>query len=356
MTNPRITLITPDYPPQRGGVAVYLSSLVREADGAIEVISEPSTKLSRKFWPRWWPVVGLCRREAKKGRLILVSHVLPFGTAAWIANLVSGARYAVIFHGKDIRLVQSIWKRWLLRRICRRATQLIVNSESTKRDLLSKLGVSDSKTRANPICVLTPGVDDLPLVSHEKAADLLNVNPSDEIVLSITRLVPRKGIDKAILAMAELQQERVVTYVVVGDGPDRPRLESLARDSGVNVRWILNANDEEKWRWFAAADVFLLPAREEPGDIEGFGIAYLEAAQAGIPSIAGKSGGAVEAVLDGTTGLLVDPNSVDEIATAVKRLLEHEGLRTSLGKQAKQRVAAEFRWKDRWAKLDRILK
>jgi phosphatidylinositol alpha-1,6-mannosyltransferase len=95
--------------------------------------------------------------------------------------------------------------------------------------------------------------------------------------------------------------------------------------------------------------------RDEGHDVEGFGIVFLEAAMARTPSIAGRSGGASEAVIHESTGLLVKPTDVDSVEDAVMRLLYDEGLRTKLADQGKKRAEIEFRWEDRWKTLKNLL-
>jgi phosphatidylinositol alpha-1,6-mannosyltransferase len=351
MNKPLITLVTPDYPPARGGVARYLSNLVRAAQGRINVVAPENFEFFWRMWPKWWPLVGLCREQGVSGRLVLVSHVFPVGTAAWLSRLLGGAEYAVIFHGLDLRLVKGTWKRWLFRRITERAKLLIVNSRSTEKDLLLLAPT------ARPL-ILTPGVEAAPPVSREQARSKLNLSSDSQIVLSVARLVPRKGIDVALRAMSLLNFELRTSnfeYVVVGDGPDLERLQNVARDLGINVRWIRHAEDEEKWLWLAAADVFLLPVRDVGDDVEGFGIVFLEAGRVGVPVVAGKSGGAIEAVQAGETGLLIDPHDVEQIAQVVKTLLQNPTYARDMGAKAQKRVQADFDWNSRWHLLEENL-
>lgn len=347
MPNRSITLVTVDYPPKTGGVARYLANLVEASEGRIRVITQDSRRLFRSTWPSWWPMVSMIRNQPADS-VVLVSHVFPVGTAAWISRVFGGPKYAIIFHGLDLRLVKNFWKRFILRRICRSATALLCNSESTKHDLQQLVtGVVST--------MLTPGVEEHHVESRVEARRKFSIDPEAKIVLSISRLIPRKGIDVALRAMGRIQHELPVQYVVLGDGPDRVRLQGVAEETRTAVRWVRNASDEEKWLWLAAADVFLLPVRDEGDDVEGFGIVFLEAAKAGIPSVAGKSGGASEAVRHERTGLVVKPDSVDEIEAAVKKLLQDEGLCTELGKNGRERAEKDFRWEDRWNVLSNIL-
>ena len=359
MIEPNITLITLDYPPEFGGVARYLGSLVKETDGVMSVgvpdghsVDGPGRVETRtmfgRVWPRWWPLVAICRGEKERNRTILVSHVFPVGTAALISKCLGGPDYSVIVHGLDVRLARGTWKRWLLKHICKNAKAVIANSESTKNDLLAIVpGVT--------VTVLTPAVDGAPYPSREDARRMLGIGPDEKVVLTVARLVPRKGVDMSIRAMARIQAKQDVRYVVIGEGSDRERLEQVATKCRTKVTWIRNVSDNEKNTWFGSADVFLLPVREDETDVEGFGIVYLEAAKAGIPSVAGKAGGAGEAVVHERTGLLVNPNHLDDITGDVERLLSDEDLRKTLGQQAKERVERDFRWHDRWAILSSLL-
>jgi len=366
MPTPKITLITIDYPPKRGGVARYLSELVKASEGEMEVIfiNAPSPLFVRGGFsdkaninrspsseegaggvsPRWWQLVPLCLHQ--KGKIILVSHVFPVGTAAWVSKMLGGPEYAVLFHGLDLRMVRGRFKTWLLRQICNNAKAIFMNSHSTRKDALKRI----PQFRTMPK-VITPGAGSIEFFSRQDARRKLAVDQDIPIVISIARLVPRKGIDIALRAMARMQKGKDISYVVIGDGPDRDRLLSIAEESHAHVTWIRDIEDADKWVWLAAADVFLLPVRDEGDDVEGFGIVFLEAALASIPSIAGNSGGAAEAVLDGETGYLVDPNSVEEIVEKVEKVIWHEELRDQLGKRGRLRALNEFDWKDRWDKV-----
>jgi phosphatidylinositol alpha-1,6-mannosyltransferase len=360
MNKDSVTLVTLEYPPKRGGVARYLSELVTAAQGRIRVVaqreggdlSHPRDVETAEFfgpgWPAWRPLIWMCRRERERSRFIFVSHVFPVGTAAWISRMLHGPEYTILLHGLDVRMVTGWWKKCLFALICRDARAVFVNSESTKRDV-AKL------VPGQTVCVLTPGIRDEGYVMRDEARTRLGIESSTELVVSIGRLVPRKGIDFSLRAISRIQSKRNVMYVVIGDGPDAERLEGIANEVRTRVRWIRDASDEETRTWLAAADLFLLPVREDDRDVEGFGIVYLEAALAGIPSVAGRSGGAAEAVLHDQTGLLVHPHRIEEIEAAIVRLLDDVSLRDQFGLNGRLRALSEFRWKDRWEIVRRVL-
>jgi phosphatidyl-myo-inositol dimannoside synthase len=135
-------------------------------------------------------------------------------------------------------------------------------------------------------------------------------------------------------------------YVIVGDGPHRASLEADVQTLGLAdvVHFAGASRSEDLPRWYAAADVFVMPNRPDGVDFEGFGMVFLEAAAAGKPSIGGCSGGVPEAVNDGVTGQLVDGTDVLEIEKAMVALAESRELRARYGSSGRDRVLREFTW------------
>jgi phosphatidyl-myo-inositol dimannoside synthase len=167
------------------------------------------------------------------------------------------------------------------------------------------------------------------------------------LIVTVARLEPRKGIDAVIRAMPEiLARHPQCLYAVAGGGAGRGRLEELAQSLGVGhaVRFLGRISDEEKAALLAVADVFAMPVRREGRSVEGFGLSYLEAAWFGVPSLAGKDGGASDAVLDGQTGLLCDGASQGEVTKGLLALLGDAALRAKLGAAAQERVKRELVW------------
>ncbi|MDD5726140.1 MAG: glycosyltransferase [Patescibacteria group bacterium] len=347
-----------DYPPMRGGVARYLSNLAEASGGQIKLIvplehpgiefRDSSFEIRRaKFWwsgwPKWLPLIKRCL-ELKDG-IIFVSHVVPVGTAAWISSILGGPQYIILFHGTDLQRMRTRWKRWLLRRICRKAIKLVVNSQATAKALKTLVPGSD------PL-VLTPGV--LPnSVQGDKrlVRQKFGISEQTKVILSVCRLVERKGVDTLLQAVAGLQDVTPdLELVIIGQGPYSFQLHQLAELLKVQVRWVEDASDQEVKEWYSAADVFCLPSREALDDVEGFGIVFLEAAMAGLPVIAGRGWGTEEAVVDDVTGLVVPPD-VEHVTGALDKLLNNDQLRRQLGEAGKARAIKDFKWEDRWEML-----
>lgn len=170
-----------------------------------------------------------------------------------------------------------------------------------------------------------------------------------KIILSVGNLVSRKGHDVAI---ASLQQVRSkvphLMYLIIGDGPERGALEQMARDLGVAdiVRFLGKVPDDELPLYYNLCDVFIMASRaqEKERDVEGFGIVFLEANACNKPVIGGRSGGVKEAVEEGVSGLLVDPHSSTDVASALISVLTNDDLARKLGEQGRARVLRDFGW------------
>jgi phosphatidylinositol alpha-1,6-mannosyltransferase len=166
-------------------------------------------------------------------------------------------------------------------------------------------------------------------------------------LLTVTRLVPHKGVDVALDVLGQLRGRGLdVGYMVVGEGPDAGRLARRAADLGLAgaVRWLGAVPQSELPALYAAADAYLGLSRQEGLEVEGFGLALLEASASGIPVIAGASGGTGEIVLDGVTGFRVPPLDVAAAADRVERVLTDPSLARRLGAAGRARAASRFSW------------
>jgi phosphatidyl-myo-inositol dimannoside synthase len=163
-------------------------------------------------------------------------------------------------------------------------------------------------------------------------------------VLGLSRLVPRKGFDVLIDAVAGL--DAGVQLAVGGAGRDAPRLERRAAERAIDgrVTFLGRVPEAELADLYACADVFAMVCRERWGGLEaeGYGIVFVEAAACGVPAVAGRSGGSHEAVVDGETGIVVDPHDVAGVRGALERLLGDAALRARFGSAARTRAVNEL--------------
>lgn len=369
-----VALITLEYPPQVGGIATYLSRLAecfphgtvhalapedrrREKDVHLyDVSSEiPIYRrglLGRFIRPRWLPALywadWLWRKE--KPSIFLVSHLLPMGTVARIMKKRRGVPYAVIVHGMDVALaMEARGKKFAEAKLVLAEAKLVVANSAYTAGLVSGLGVPKEK-----LVIVRPSPHFAPdtVVPAEKSAELrarFGVAFDDFLVLTAGRLVARKGFSTAIEAVALLKERGNgdVKLLVVGDGPERKALEKLAGDKNVTdrVRFAGALADADMPAAFAACEAFAMAPKSAGADVEGFGIVYLEANALGKPVIGSRAGGVPDAVIDGKTGLLVEPGNAKELADAIDRLRTDQALRERLGAEGQRRVRDEFGWK-----------
>src|SRR5262249_23189876 len=195
--------------------------------------------------------------------------------------------------------------------------------------------------------VIPPGVDTdrfrpLGPEARAEARERFGLDQDSTLVLGLSRLVPRKGFDVVIDAVLGLG-DPPVQLAIAGSGRDRARLERRARGNA-NVRFLGRLPDDALTALYGCADVFAMCCRDRWGGIEaeGFGIVFLEAAACAVPAVAGRSGGAHEAVDDGVTGFVVDPRNTDAVRAALGTLCDDADARRRMGEAARARAVAEY--------------
>jgi phosphatidylinositol alpha-1,6-mannosyltransferase len=269
--------------------------------------------------------------------------------------------YAVVVHGAEVTVPGRLpVSGQLLGHVLRGAVHVVAAGNYPAAEARHAAGTD----RMPPVTVVPPGVDTgrfRPLDEAERKAARADLGlPADaQVVISVSRLVPRKGMDVLIDAAARLRRSHPDLIVgIAGGGRDRSRLEARAGRLGAPVRFLGRVPDEQLPAAYGCADVFAMLCRNRWAGLEqeGFGIVFVEAAACGVPSIAGDSGGAADAVSDGETGLVVaEPNDADVVASALARLLDDDDLRARMGAQARQRADTEFSYDRLAAILDAAL-
>lgn len=369
----KVLLLAENWPPRVGGIEAYLvgiSKYLREktlvvaphvSDAPKSEIRNPNVEIIRKKFfealirPKWlglfifvWKLVG---RE--KVEVVLCGKALFEGLVGYYLKKYLGVPYVVFTYAMEIETwIKIPRERRKLERVLRAANKVAYINEHTK-DQLVKLGV-----RPEQLLQLWPGVE-TPVVSRkqlEEARERLNL--PQLYVLSVGRLIERKGFDVLIEAFSRLPAHlRGWKLVIAGSGSLRKKLEDKARELGIenSVQFLGYVSDIDLQAAYANASVFALLPKYIGGDVEGFGIVYLEAALHGVPSLATQGGGAAEAVVHNETGMIVAPNSVTATTTALTRLLSDTDLRQRLGQAAQRRAQEEFTWSRRIMPLRRTL-
>lgn len=359
---PRLLVITPDFPPAKGGIQTLshrVVSALRQFEPEVVTLAHPRASTFDSQQP--FSVVRVPRIRGMRAATILalnaaaaavalrrrpdvvLSWHIVVAPAAAIARRL-GVPFAQYVHAKEIRA-----KPGLARFALTRADRVVAVSGYTK-ELAFGAGAAPGR-----VVVINPGVDEAAPVSPNRDGD---IRPT---VLTIARLEDRyKGHDVVLRALP-LVRARVpeVRWQIVGDGPLRPALEDRARALGLDgaVQFLGPVNDESRNQKLADADVFCMVSRLPAGGFagEGFGIVYLEANAYGLPVVAGGVGGATDAVVDGETGILVDPEDHVAVADAIIRLLRDRVTASVMGRNGRLR-AAEFSWAAAAGRLEEELR
>lgn len=248
----------------------------------------------------------------------------------------------VLAHGMEFPPKPSSRKRKRIKTAFAKATTVIANSHFTAAQMTDYLQPGRTPVVINPPIGPQPEAS---IEAHTRLKPL--IQGKGPIVVTLSRLEPRKGIDQVIRALPVLLPDHPgLVYLVAGGGEDADRLKALATQCGVveHVRFLGRVDDDMKAALFEKATVFAMPVRRERASVEGFGISYCEAAWYGAPSLAGCEGGAVDAVIDGVTGLVCDGAQGEEVTARLSSLLDDAALRLRLGEAARQRARGPLQW------------
>ena len=355
----RHLLVTNDFPPKVGGIQSYLWELWRRlpADdiavhttpnvGAPAFDADQAFVVTRSREPVLLPTPTVVRRvrnlaERQEAELVVWDPALPVGHAARRV----GRPYAVVLHGSEVTVPGRLpVARSILARVLRGASLVICAGNYPAAEAERAAGCT------LPTLVVPPGVDTgrfRPLDEAERASVRreLGLPVEAPLVVSVSRLVPRKGMDTLIRSAARLgRTEPDLVVAIAGSGRDRRRLEGLVASTGAPVRLLGRVPEELLPGLYGAGDVFAMLCRSRWGGLEqeGFGSVFLEAAAAGVPQVAGESGGAAEAVAHEKTGLVMGrPDAVEQVARTLSDLLGDRERRTEMGREARRRAEAEF--------------
>lgn len=356
MTGLRITIVTQNFTPDPGGIEAVMGGTARElaAKGhAVTVFAErirsglaedtPAAIPIRRFGgPR--PLRKLARRFAlwRAFRAATPDAVIADSWKSVEAIPRSRARLLVLAHGMEFPPAPSSAKAARIRAALARADAIAANSAYTAALVRPYL-------RAGQVlAVVQPGIPPQPEpAAADIAAAAALCGDAGPILFSLARLEPRKGFDQVIRALPALAAEfSSVRHIIAGGGADRARLEALAAECCVADRVVFAGRVGEglKAALFRRSTLFAMPVRREGASVEGFGIVYLEAAWHGLPALAGRDGGAADAVTNGETGLLIDGADPAAVRDSIASLLRDEPRRAAMGQAAAARVRRDQLW------------
>ncbi|MEW1831360.1 glycosyltransferase family 4 protein [Streptomyces sp. NPDC088196] len=364
-------IVTNDFPPRPGGIQAFLHNMALRLDPERLVVYASTWKRGREgveataafdaeqpftvvrdTTTMLLPTPAVTRRAVGLLRehgctAVWFGAAAPLGLMAPALRKAGAERLVATTHGHEAGWAQLPAARQLLHRIGESTDTITYLGEYTR----SRIAGAVSPEAAARMVQLPPGVDEKVFHPGSGGAEVrARLGLTDRpVVVCVSRLVPRKGQDTLILAMPRiLAREPEAVLLIVGGGPYEKDLRRLVRETGVSdsVRFTGAVPWSDLPAHYGAGDVFAMPCRTRRGglDVEGLGIVYLEASATGLPVVAGDSGGAPDAVLDGETGWVVRGGSPEEAADRILALLGDAELRRNMGERGRQWVEERWRW------------
>ncbi|MFD6249601.1 glycosyltransferase family 4 protein [Streptomyces roseolus] len=364
-------IVTNDFPPRPGGIQAFLHNMALRLDPDRLVVYASTWKRGREgaeataLFDAEQPFTVVrdrttmllpTPRVTARATALLREHgcasvwfgaAAPLGLMAPALRRAGAKRLVATTHGHEAGWAQLPAARQLLRRIGEGTDTITYLGEYTRSRIASAL----TPAAAARMVQLPPGVDEKTFHPGSGGAEVrARLGLTDRpVVVCVSRLVPRKGQDTLIRALPRiLRQVPDAVLLIVGGGPYEKELRRLAAETGVaaSVRFTGAVPWSELPAHYGAGDVFAMPCRTRRGglDVEGLGIVYLEASATGLPVVAGDSGGAPDAVLDGETGWVVRGESAEDTADRVTALLLDPELRARMGERGRAWVEEKWRW------------
>lgn len=375
MSDGRTLIVTNDFPPRTGGIESFVLAIAERLPPDSVVVHTARQPGDRAFDSSLgFPVVrdqtrlmvptpGISRRAAEIARAERCDRVW-FGAAAPLALMAPTLRKAGVSrtvattHGHEVWWAAVPATRPLLRAIGERNDTVTYLGEYCRRRIA---GALTEKARRR-MRQLTPGVDNMvfrPAAGGDEVRERHGLGDRP-VVVCVSRMVARKGQDVLVKALPAVRR-RVpdAALLLVGDGPHRGAVTRLVAQHGLERDVVIAGR--VPWTatpaYYAAGDVFAMPTRTRLGGLEpeALGICYLEAAATGLPVVAGDSGGAPDAVLDGENGFVVDGRSVEQVADRVATLLEDDALARRMGERGRAWVAENWLWDRQACRLQDLL-
>ena len=373
----RTLVITNDFPPRPGGIQTFGYELVRRFEpstvtvltsnweGASEFDTAQNFKVVRAQTETLLPT----KRTLEMARELVVSENISqvlFGASAPLGLLASSLRklgvqnIVAMTMGHEVGWAMTPGTKQALRKIGNDTDHLTYISEYTHQKIARALRPNVAANMRR----IVPGVDTVEFSPTNRAAGqelLASIGWTGRpVIVCVSRLMARKGQDMLLKALPEIATKVPdVALLIVGDGPYRKELEKLTNELQLSnrVHFTGKVAPNELSHWYAAGDVFAMPCRTRMGgwDVEGLGIVFLEGSATGLPVVVGDSGGAVDAVVDGETGFLVNGNDLKQITDRIIELLLNPQLARQMGAAGRDWVKQQWTWELSFKRLDALL-
>ena len=376
VSNP-VLFVTNDFGPRAGGIETFIIGLIQRRPFGQTIVYTSSQPESEQYDADWMKNYGVrvirdrskillpTPRVAFQLRRIIKSEGITtaaFGAAAPLGLLSASMKRAGVLrtvaltHGHEVWWAKVFPFNILLRRIGATVDVLTYLGEFTRNAIASALTAKAKSAMVK----IAPGIDVDHFSPSEASALRQSLGLADKkVIVSVGRLVHRKGQDHLIESMPEILEVVPNAHLLlVGQGPYRDYLQQLVTKNALedSVTFIGRIQYADLPQYICVGDIFAMPSRSRLMglEVEGLGIVYLEASACGLPVLAGNSGGAPDAVLHNETGLVVDGTDNKQIATAAIELLTKEDSARKMGEVGRQWIIDKWRW-EIWSKDFEVL-
>ena len=369
----KILLVTNDFGPRTGGIETFVIGLLERIQGQEVIVFTSAQGDTAAYDQNWLNTFGIqvirdrskillpSWRVTKRAKDIIRSHgieVVVFGAAAPLALMASALRKSgvkkiiALTHGHEVWWAKIFPFNLAMKRIGNGVDHLTFLGEFTRNAIAQSL----TQRSAHAMVKIAPGIDTSHFIPQPDAMQkriTLGLE-NKKIIISVGRLVHRKGQDKLIEALPSVLRKIPNAHLlIVGEGPYKSHLEKLVNKLSLteNITFVGRILYDKLPSYLSAADLFVMPSRSRffGLEVEGLGIVYLEASACGIPVVAGNSGGAPDAVIDGVTGLCVDGTDVIQIAQAVIEICSDAARASKMGSAGRDWIVDQWRW-EIWSK------
>ncbi len=373
----KILCVTNDFGPRAGGIETFIIGLIERMPKDSVIVYTSAQDKSEPYDQQWLddygvevirdkarillptPGVAYCVRALIKDRGIKTAFfgaAAPLGLLAPVLRRAGIKRIIALTHGHEVWW-SKVWPfTWAMKSIARNVDHLTYLGEFTGRAISRTINSSAQSAMVK----IAPGIDTEHFAPSDSSALKSQLAIKDKkVIVSVGRLVHRKGQDVLIEAMPQILSKIPKAHLLlIGEGPYRQYLEKRAKDLEIDshITFIGRVMYSDLPKYICLGEVFVMPSRSRLAglEVEGLGIVYLEASACGLPVIAGNSGGAPDAVIDGVTGVVVDGKDQHVIATSIVNLLEDQEKAREMGRNGREWVINQWRW-EIWSEKFRAL-
>jgi phosphatidyl-myo-inositol dimannoside synthase len=375
----KILCVTNDFGPRAGGIETFIIGLIERLPKGSVIVYTSAQDKSEPYDQQWLdgydvevirdkarillptPGVAYCVSALIKDRGIKTAFfgaAAPLGLLAPVLRRAGVMKIIALTHGHEVWW-SKVWPfTWAMKSIARNVDHLTYLGEFTRQAISQTINSSAQSAMVK----IAPGIDTehfAPTDSSELTSELGLTDK--KVIVSVGRLVHRKGQDVLIEAMPHLLKEIPDAHLVlIGEGPYRGYLETRVKNLGIDskVTFIGRITYVDLPRYICLGEVFVMPSRSRLAglEVEGLGIVYLEASACGLPVIAGNSGGAPDAVVQGVTGLVVNGKDQHAVATSIATLLNDQEKAREMGRKGREWVIDQWRWEIWSEKFRELLK